>query len=324
MVRMKQRMTRSLLATVAVSAVMAYGAAAHAGAIAVSVLEVNGFKIVDATTGTQLTIDIDGVTSGQIRIVSGSNSADASATLGAVTSLDSGNSPVATGGGAIDLTQQCVGACPPFAENSYSGVGFSSPPGSNYSLSDMVLTGSALDTTAIGGSSAGTSAKTRADVSLLFTGDGSATTNTGADVNFGFVPTADLSVRFDLSFVRQVLAHLGGLGDPALSNAQASTSWSLTLEDLTAGTLFSFEPGALNLPDGSRSVFGQADFVSDTSGSLSSSATTLVAGNNYQLTIRHTVEADATFVPEPMALAIFGGSLVMLGFAHRRRRTTPM
>ena len=306
---------RSALCGAAVIALATGYSPSHAGVMAVGILEINNFMATD-TAGTQLQFLT------QIGAVFGNNTADVSATLNGITASDSGSAPLPAGN--IDLLQQCVGACPPFPENSYAGVGFAPPPTGTYAVSDMVLTGSAIDTSPVIPNSGGVDARTRADVVIAGgSNNGTSVTNTGADVAFTFVAPSDLTAQFELDFITQIRAFLDTAAGET-GSAQATVAWNLSILDLTAGgvEILNWAPGELNTSR-SATLDGTNLFV-DNSGSLISPTFLLETGGIYQLTLRHAALADADFtvlsVPEPTMTALFGVGLMLMGFAVRRRQ----
>jgi hypothetical protein len=288
--------------------------AAHAGAMAVSIFEVNNFQVIDSTSGSQLTLS-------QVSVLGGNNSADTDASLNGVTAPQNAAVlvPIAPPGfGAIDLPQACIGTCPPFPENSYAGVGFTPPPTSTYALSDMQLSGTTVDTGV--GNSGGVDAQTRADVSIdAGTNTGSSQTNAGTDVNFTFTALTDLTAQFTLDYILQLRAYLD-TGTGGSGSAQASASWNLDLIDTTTGAdVLTWAPTQINRSR-TASLGPLTNLFVDSSGSLASDVFSLTMGDNYQLSIRHTSQADARFAAaEPLTVGLLGAGLAMLGLIRRRR-----
>lgn len=310
-----------MVATAALGVAMFQTSTANAGALAVAILEVNAFKLMDVTgglPGTQVKIEDVALT--------GDNTGEVSTSLGGTTIGSGAVTGSAASPTGLEIPQVCLNAsgavcgASPFPNNSFSGFGVGTiPPTSSYSVSDMNLAGSALDTTSVGGGTTGAFARTRADVSLVENGNGTSISDTGASVNFEFTALTDADVRFEFDYVRHVIAHLSGNGT---GFAQHGTSWTLTLEDLTDG---GFEilaaPAELQIPIGSVTVSGDPTFSVLTSGSIVTGTGTLDAGNRYQLSINHITRADAAFqISEPGMIAIFALAAIAAGAATRRRK----
>lgn len=310
-----------MVAGAALGVSMFHSGSANAGALAVSILEVNAFKLMDVTVpGSPVQVSIDDVA------LTGDNTGEVSTSLGGTTIGSGAVTGSAASPTGLEIPQVCLNASGapcgvlPFVNNSFSGFGVGTiPPTSSYSISDMNLAGSALDTTSVGGGTTGAFARTRADVSLVETGNGTSTSDTGASVNFEFTALVDADVRFEFDYIRHVIAHLSGDGTGL---AQHGTAWSLTLFDITDGSFeILYAPTELQLPIGSVSVSGDPDVNFLTMGSLFSPTGRLTMGNMYQLSINHQTRADAMFeISEPGMIAIFALAAIAAGAAARRQR----
>lgn len=136
--------------------------------------------------------------------------------------------------------------------------------------------------------------------------------NVAADTSAEFVTDASVYLK---AFVSNDLFNTG-------SNANASISFSINVEDSLGNSIFSWAPGELNR---GVTAFGTAGF-SDVGGfntytGLSSGLKTLAAGT-YSVTIQQKStarEVAVNQVPEPSIIVLLGIGLVGFGFASRSK-----
>lgn len=194
-------------------------------------------------------------------------------------------------------------------------------PTATYAAATATQLGNALFATA--------DAKTDGVVSLAPTGDGSTQGNVNLNGNFTISLTAatKIEIAFDAdSFLRAMQD--GGV--PWF--ATGAYSWVMTIRNAAGLEIFRWAPnGSVDTIKGgteyaddfaltdsiSMPVIGDLAFGSK--GSFQAETNTLSAGN-YFVSIRQTSTADATVLPEPGSLALFGIALAGAAAAGRRRQ----
>jgi len=307
---------RRNLKVLAVAAALGAGLAgnAQAGVIAQSVLEITNLRFLNP--------DASLVSLSQVTPLIFSDSTDVTATLNGTSDVGSINLNTF---GTLDLVQQCVGACGGFGQNDYTHHAAQTVI---VARGDTILSGAPISGT---GQPTGADAKTLAEAQVAPTNVGSTQSNLGLLATFLFSVAADQTVTIafdaDLYLIASLTADMQ-IG----SNAQASSSWSIDVTDATTGNpIFTWNPngGAGGIVGGtenadpcnlSQTVSSQLPGITITracDASYSATSPTLVAGNFYQLNIRHTSEADATAVPEPSLIALLGIGLLGMGFGVR-------
>lgn len=331
---MERSIAKSLAFSAALGAlVLAAPNQAKADASAFSLLDITDFQLLD-TGGTQLDAsDFD--------VISISN------TL-AATVIGGLGVDVSPGGGGPEITRACAGsACGGIGENVFSQIG-----AGEFGRADASISGSSISNTGavppIPTGSAAT-AVTVAEARIVGGGPPPGTfTNATGSVNpvittFSFVPSTDMAIRIDFDARLQMQATVDA-GSQPVSNATATSIFTITIVDDTNTTIFSWTPdGAAGGSDTgvaaetdafdlnvsfTNSTAGTTAFAPGagglTQGASPFSVTTgiLAHGTTYTATLSHTslAEARLTQIPEPMTLLLFGAGLLGLGFFARQRQ----
>jgi len=141
--------------------------------------------------------------------------------------------------------------------------------------------------------------------------------------SFDFVAQTTTDLHFDFTYnayLRTALIDVLGV------EANASVGWTITVLDLTAPDVFSWDISAddewLVGTLGTTNPGDDIEFAFNGTVSESTTGGFLQQGNTYRLTITHEALADShALVPEPLSLTLMGTGLLALAGIRRRRRT---
>ena len=329
------KLRRIHLATaLGVFALVGLGSQAHAGAYAFADLEVTNFEIdkggvilSNAFAGT------GGSAGGTVNVTSVVDAFTTVATLNGTTVAQSANP-----------SNICTGSAAGCAATGAAPFSFVTPPLTNGSFSQAadLLTGSPVAN--VLGLPTPANAKTAAQTQLIGLAGGNASSTLGLTSGFNFTlagaGTTTLTLKFD--GFNNLIAGLDATG----LSAQASSALSFTIVDntthttllswapdgttnitCTAATACSviFDPSNLNTNAGSTTP-GFVDTVTNGAPQLFEIQFTLPNSDSLTLTINHQTQAFAASlasnIPEPTTLALFGVSLLGLGWISRRKKVS--
>lgn len=327
---MQLKHTKLIAATVAAFAAVA-AAPAHAGALAMSDLNIYGLFLSDAAGNPNINNNLS------VNILSESRTLSNSADYNGV-SVGSGSATTNVVGASLDRPTSCVGpSCGVIAGALYGGsfvndadTHIAPIPAHNYALGDTFISG-----TALGGIGPGAiSGLTRSDAMAAGpTNEGGSAANlinrvsVGSSFTVGTSFASNITVEGNAYFRVWVDDVLG-----QKQSASATMQWSLTLTcdgpiDASSNTdcnsfnggssSYTFTPSQFNF---NRSTTRSLNnFTASHNGPVVSSSLNFVAGNQYTLTIGQNTLANVSSLPEPASLALVGLAIAGLGIASRRR-----
>lgn len=318
-----------LIAAIGFALASIASAPVHAGALAMSDLNITALYLSTAT-GAPIPENAS------IQVLSESRTLSNSANYNGVSGSGSGSATTTVVGAALDRAAVCVGpSCAGIAGALYGGniennvsTHIAPAPTSNYALGDTYISGSALG----GGSISGL---TRSDAEAV------GPTNTGGSAA-NLINSATLGSKFTVgtSFAGNIA--VGGdayfnvwvndvLGQS--NRASATMSWAITIS--CDGPLTGVEPTNCSTFNGGSTSFtftpekfqynrttsrSSNNFSASYTGTqVSGTALNFVAGNQYTLTVGQNTLANVSSLPEPASLALVGLAIAGLGVASRRR-----
>ncbi|MBI3347406.1 MAG: PEP-CTERM sorting domain-containing protein [Burkholderiales bacterium] len=321
-----------LIAAIGFALASIASAPVHAGALAMSDLNISSLFLASTSTGTPFT---PGPTDPNSSIVI-ANELRRGAAGADYNGVSVSSSDLKTGVGVtLDATAVCAGpSCGTVAGSLYGGnyenntvTHVAPPPSANYALGDVYIQG-----TAIGGAIKGITRSDAAAVNPTNTGGSSATLLNTATLTSNFTVGTSfagyLSAIGDAYFRLQVAS-----GAQESATATGGMGWNVTIRctngaasacsGLTGtASSYTYQPDEFNLSDSINSSNGSGTVNVDKSflGQVTSlQKLNFVAGNTYSLTINQSSNVIVTSLPEPGSLALVGISMLGLGFAGYRR-----
>jgi hypothetical protein len=303
---------------------------AQAGAVATAYLQVYNASLTNSA-GVRL---VEGGANPTVAFVTAvNNNGDTSASITGIGSAGVVGPDTPASATGYDVAASIVGTTG-YTENAFTYLQKPTDAPNNYGVGDIRLQGALVN---IGGvASPAANAQSLAEISLLSnasTGGTAAGNNVGVTGTLLFQALATDVVNFTADYIAYVRASL--TADLAGTNADATISWNMSLVDLsyvqctspgvpagctTTPESQNYVPGAVNVTRSATLPGTDLSYATtgNATGSLFASFN-ITQGHNYQLTVKHQSDANASVrnVPEPMPILMM--SLGLLGFAWTKR-----
>lgn len=327
---MQLKHTKLIAASVAALAAVA-AAPAHAGALAMSDLNIYGLYLSDPA-GNAIFANTS------IQVLTEQRTLSNSANYNGLSGAGSGSDSVFNVGEMLDRAAVCVGpSCGSIAGALYGGniennatTHVGPIPTHNYALGDAYISGSALG----GVGPTVISGLTRSDAMAA-----GPTNKGGSAANLINAATLGSTFTVGTSFAGNIAvegnAYFNVWVDDILGqkqSASATMSWSITVTcdgpidpsgttdcaSFNGGsTEYKFAPAEFNI--NRTTTRSSNNFTAAFDGKKVSNSLNFVAGNQYTLTIGQSTLANVSSLPEPASLALVGLAIAGLGVASRRR-----
>ena len=249
----------------------------------------------------------------------GQNSANASGSLNGIfnTPISATSLVIPPNNGQIPFNSTCIGAQPSDCVGNPPNDGPPTnqlPNGKTYVYQSYSLSGAVIDVTGFitGGATASLASQVDLSGRTVNPSAGVGSSTEGANSEILITATTSFWSKFiissyDIDLLANIVTPYG-----ATDSAKASTSFAITLRDITEGSdILNFRPSDLNI-DMPRSAGQPAGVWSKNGTNVYSEPFFLHAGEKYQISISSTLAADASrnVIPEPDSLALFGIGMI--------------